>query len=100
MTATEKILPRLSAKGHFDGRQIVLDEPLELSEGTPVIVTSFPRMSVAERAEWSHRAASVLIADYVSREPAFRRPEKEPNRLLMLLIGAAYIALVAQLCWQ
>ncbi|HEY2415247.1 MAG TPA: hypothetical protein VGI40_23595 [Pirellulaceae bacterium] len=100
MTATENTLSRLSAKGHFDGRQIVLDEPLELSEGAPLIVTSLPRMSDAERVEWSRLAAAALIATYVSREPASHLPEREPNRFLALLIGTAYIALVAQLCWQ
>ena len=36
-------------RAHFDGKQIVLDEPFELEPNTELIVTLVPRTSNEER---------------------------------------------------
>ena len=38
----------LELKGHFDGRVVVLDEPLSARPGTPVTVTVLPDPSPAD----------------------------------------------------
>src|SRR6185436_3513276 len=78
MAGSENDPSKASAKAHFDGQHIVLEEPLELTKGTRLVVTVLPAM----------------------REPAHGSPGILPNRFVALLFGAAHLMLVAQIFRQ
>lgn len=43
----------VTLRAHFDGRQIVLDEPFELEPGAKLIITVLPESAGEEREDWS-----------------------------------------------
>jgi hypothetical protein len=92
--------PKASAMAHYDGERIVLDEPLELTNGTPLVVTMLPQMNDAERAEWARLSAAGLARAHSTREPEYSPSETKPNRFLAVLIGSAYLMVVAQIFSQ
>src|SRR5439155_4184854 len=84
-------------KAHFDGHGIVLDEPFELSTGTPLIVTVLSGMSDAERAAWAQVAAAGLARAYSDTEPEYTKAVPKQGRLFAFMVGTAYLLFVAQL---
>jgi hypothetical protein len=46
-------MKNVTLHAHFDGRQIVLDEPFELEPGARLIITVLPESAGEERADWS-----------------------------------------------
>lgn len=46
-------MENLTLRAHFDGRQIVLDEPFELEPGAKLIITVLPESAGEEREDWS-----------------------------------------------
>lgn len=40
----------ITFRAHFDGEQIILDEPIELQAGTKLMITVLPKETEAERA--------------------------------------------------
>ena len=64
-------MPAINLKAHFDGQQIVLDEPYELSNGTPLMVTVLPTVTDNERADWASISAAGLARAYSDNEPEY-----------------------------
>jgi len=46
-------MKNVTLHAHFDGRQIVLDEPFELEPGAKLIITVLPESAGEEREDWS-----------------------------------------------
>jgi hypothetical protein len=53
-------MPVVSLKAHFNGKQIVLDEPFDLPPDSPLMVTVSPREESVEDSQWRDLAASGL----------------------------------------
>ncbi len=62
-------------RAHFDGHQIVLDEPSKLDElepNTPLIITALPRdQEVEEREAWLNLSLEGLNRAYGEDEPDY-----------------------------
>ena len=63
----------VSLKAHFDGKQIVLDEPFQLSPDAPLVVTVLtpPVAAAVEHTEWNNLAARALARAYGDAEPEY-----------------------------
>ena len=59
-----------SVKAHFDGEQIVLDEVIELSPNTPLLVTVLSD-PLPETAEWHDLSVRELARAYGADEPEY-----------------------------
>jgi len=70
-------MPTAFLKAHYDGRQIVLDEPFELPANTPLLVTVIK--SDAERSEWSALNAQSLARAYGDDEPEYTAADLKPQ---------------------
>lgn len=68
----------LTLKAHFDGRQILLDEPYELRPGTPLAVTVLPSSADADDAAWTAAAAASLARAYGDDEPEYTTADLKP----------------------
>lgn len=70
----------VTLRAHFDGKQIVLDEPFELEPNTELIVTVAPRAADEEREAWTRLALQSLARAYGDDEPEYSRDQiKEAN---------------------
>jgi hypothetical protein len=70
----------VTLRAHFDGAQIVLDEPFELEPDTELIVTVAPRACDDERKAWNRLALESLSRAYGDDEPEYSRDQiKEAN---------------------
>ncbi|HEX8920665.1 MAG TPA: hypothetical protein VF766_04270 [Pyrinomonadaceae bacterium] len=59
-------------RAHFDGSQILLDEPYELEPDTKLIVTVLPKdNSHAEHEAWRHLSMKKLEEAYSEDEPEY-----------------------------
>ncbi len=56
---------------HFDGQQIVLDEPYPLEPNTPLTVTVLSTQGDEERAEWLRFSMQNFAAGYGEDEPEY-----------------------------
>jgi hypothetical protein len=61
----------INLKAHFDGQRIVLDEPYELPQHTPLLVTVLAPTRDNDRAEWAQTAAAGLARGYSDDEPEY-----------------------------
>ncbi|MDQ3928515.1 MAG: hypothetical protein M3328_05135 [Chloroflexota bacterium] len=70
-------------RAHFDGRQIVLDEPFELETDTELLVTILPKEQsegAAEREDWLALSMRRLQDAYGEDEPEYSLDRiREPN---------------------
>jgi hypothetical protein len=64
-------MPAVTLKAHFDGKQIVLDEPFDLPPNSPLMVMVMPRNDSVEDSEWYRLAASALARAYGENEPDY-----------------------------
>ena len=62
-------MPTAILKAHYDGKQIVLDEPFELSIDTPLMVTVLT--SINENSEWVALGTQSLARAYGDDEPEY-----------------------------
>lgn len=70
----------VTLRAHFDGNQIVLDDPFDLEPNTELIVTVAPRASDEEREAWTRLALESLARAYGDDEPEYSRDQiKEKN---------------------
>lgn len=70
----------VTLRAHFDGKQIVLDEPFELEPNTELIVTVAPSAADEERDAWTRLALQSLARAYGDDEPEYSRDQiKEAN---------------------
>lgn len=58
-------------RAHFDGSQILLDEPFELEPNVELIITVLPKSSDAEREEWTRLSLESLARAYSDDEPEY-----------------------------
>jgi hypothetical protein len=65
-------MPSISLKAHYDGKTIRLDEPFDLPEGAPLIVTVLEaEQPEGERAGWGDLSARGLARAYGDSEPEY-----------------------------
>jgi hypothetical protein len=60
----------ITLQAHYDGRQILLDEPVELQPNTKLLVTVI-QPSGFEEMEWHNFSAENLAAAYGDDEPEY-----------------------------
>jgi len=58
-------------KAHFNGKQIVLDEPFDLPPDSSLMVTLLPKQDANEDAQWRGLAAHALARAYGEDEPEY-----------------------------
>jgi hypothetical protein len=64
-------MPAVTLKAHFNGKQIVLDEPFDLEPDSPLMVTVMPKDDSPEDAQWHRLAAGALLRAYGEDEPDY-----------------------------
>ena len=64
-------MPAVTLKAHFNGKQIVLDEPFDLPPNSRLMVTVMPKEDSAEDAQWHRLAADALARAYGEDEPDY-----------------------------
>lgn len=64
-------MEKLTLQAHFDGRQILLDEPFEIEPNTELIVTILPKSSNGEREDWARLSLESLARAYGDEEPEY-----------------------------
>lgn len=65
-------MPMITVPAHFDGKQICLDEPLELEPNTRLMVTVLPHhASGDEREAWLNLSIQGLEEAYGEDEPEY-----------------------------
>jgi len=58
-------------RAHFDGSQILLDEPFELEPNVELIITVLPKSSDEEREDWTRLSLESLARAYSVDEPEY-----------------------------
>ena len=59
-------------KAHYDGKQVCLDEPIDLAPNTPMLVTIEQSDATdADRAEWFALAKAAFARAYGDDEPDY-----------------------------
>lgn len=58
-------------RAHFDGSQILLDEPFELEPNVELIITVLPKSSAEEREDWTRLSLESLARAYSDDEPEY-----------------------------
>jgi len=56
---------------HFDGSQILLDEPFELEPNVELIITVLPKFSDEEPEDWTKLSLESLEGAYSDDEPEY-----------------------------
>ena len=64
------IMETITLHAHFDGKQILLDDPIELQPGTKLLVTIFSAEN-AEHDEWIDFSLTQLEKAYGEDEPEY-----------------------------
>lgn len=70
-------MPTALLKAHYDGRQIVLDEPFALPINAPLMVAIIA--SNEERSEWETFGAQNLARAYGDDEPEYTVADLKPQ---------------------
>ncbi len=60
----------VSFSAHFDGQQIVLDEPFAFDTDAELLVTVLPKRD-REHAEWAHFSMQQMERAYSDEEPEY-----------------------------
>ena len=58
-------------RAHFDGNQILLDEPFELEPNTELLVTVLPKASEEDGEGWGRLSLEILARAYSDDEPEY-----------------------------
>ena len=73
-------MENMTLGAQFDGKQILLDEPVELEPDTQLMVTVLPKSENGERTDWTQLSFESLARAYGDHEPEyFLDLIKEPN---------------------
>jgi hypothetical protein len=64
-------MPAITLKAHFNGKQIVLDEPFDLPPDSSLMVTVLPKGEFVENGQWHGLAAHALARAYGDDEPDY-----------------------------
>jgi len=71
-------MPAVTLKAHFNGKQIVLDEPFDLPAHSSLMVTVLPKEEATEDAQWRSLAADALSRAYGDDEPDYSDADVKP----------------------
>jgi hypothetical protein len=73
----------VTLRAHFEGEQIVLDEPFKLEPNTELIVIVVPRASAEEREDWTRLALASLarLTATMSRSTHANRSKKRTRNM-------------------
>lgn len=63
-------MPSITLNAHFDGQQIMLDEPFEIPSNAKLLVTVLEDTD-SERADWMAFSAVALARGYSDDEPEY-----------------------------
>lgn len=58
-------------RAHFDGHQILLDEPFELEPNVELIITVLPKAPDEEREDWARLSLENVARAYGDDEPEY-----------------------------
>ena len=73
-------MPSITLRAHFNGTQVVLDEPFSLEPNVKLLVTILPSETDVERDDWLRLSAEGLAAAYGEDEPDYSSAHlKEAN---------------------
>ena len=73
-------MPSVTLRAHFNGTQVILDEPFSLEPNVKLLVTVLPSEADAERDDWLRHSANGLEAAYGDDEPEYSLADlKEAN---------------------
>ncbi len=73
-------MPTITLRAHFNGTQVVLDEPFSLEPNVKLLVTVLPSEADAERDDWLRFSAKSLETAYGDDEPEYSTAHlKEAN---------------------
>ncbi|HJT35391.1 MAG TPA: hypothetical protein VJ783_25420 [Pirellulales bacterium] len=61
----------ITLRAHFDGQQILLDDPFPLTPNTKLVVTVLPPAVDDERGDWERLALECLERAYGDAEPEY-----------------------------
>lgn len=61
----------ITLRGHFDGKQILLDDPFDLEPNAELIITVLPQPNDEERQGWSQLSMTNLARAYSDDEPEY-----------------------------
>ena len=61
----------VTLKAHYNGQQIVLDEPCDLATNTPLMVTVLTPELEREREDWDRLAVEGFARAYSDNEPEY-----------------------------
>ncbi|MDQ6786901.1 MAG: hypothetical protein M3033_08850 [Acidobacteriota bacterium] len=64
-------MPTITLRAHFNGTQVVLDEPFSFEPDVKLLVTVLPNESDAERDDWLRLSAKGLASAYGDDEPEY-----------------------------
>jgi len=65
------LMSAVTLKAHYNGEQIVLDEPCDLAANTPLMITVLTPELQRERDAWDRLAAEGLARAYSDNEPEY-----------------------------
>ena len=74
-------MPTVILKAHYDGENIVLDEPFELRPNASLVVTVLPQeveQTGIERSAWAELGAQSLARAYGDTEPEYSLDDLQP----------------------
>ena len=71
-------MPAVMLKAHFNGKQIVLDEPFDLPPDSLLMVTVLSKEENSEDAQWYGAAARALARAYGDDEPDYSAADVKP----------------------
>ncbi len=61
----------VTLRAHFDGKQILLDDPFELEPNTELVVTIINKSLNEEREDWARLSLESLARAYSDDEPDY-----------------------------
>lgn len=64
-------MPSVTLRAHFNGTQIVIDEPFTLEPNVKLLVTVLPTENDAERDDWRRLSVAGLETAYGDDEPEY-----------------------------
>ena len=66
-----RFMPYMSLKAHFDGTEVVFDEPVNLEPDTKLLVTVLPNGDDIDRDNWLRLSLTGLGSAYSEDEPEY-----------------------------
>lgn len=64
-------MPSVTLRAHFNGTQVVLDEPFSLERDAKLLITILPTGVNEEREDWTGLSAQGLESAYGDGEPEY-----------------------------